>query len=131
MLPSARSLMKQAREPQWKKQRLISRKVSNYSWNARMLRRSTGECTRKCLYRDAKRPVGNLRVLSGREVCQILPQRGVVEVRRRGSHIGRQHRTATGTVTVPALDHHEHRLGILQSVFRQSSVARREFESEG
>ena len=31
--------------------------------------------------------MGRLRVLSGRETCQILQQHGFREVRRRGSHI--------------------------------------------
>ena len=75
--------------------------------------------------------MAKLRVLSRREVCQILAQHGFVEVRRRGSHIVMQRRTATGTVTVPVPDHHEIRLGTLQSIIRQSSIARSEFESQG
>jgi predicted RNA binding protein YcfA (HicA-like mRNA interferase family) len=74
--------------------------------------------------------MAKLRVLSGREVCQILAQHGFVEVRRRGSHIVMQRRTATGTVTVPVPDHHEIRLGTLQSIIRQSGSARSEFESQ-
>ena len=73
--------------------------------------------------------MGKLRVLSGREVCQILTQHGFAEVRRRGSHIVMQRRTASGTVTVPVPDHHEIRLGTLQSIIRQSGVARSDFES--
>lgn len=75
--------------------------------------------------------MAKLRVLAGREVCQILAQHGFAEVRRRGSHIVMQRRTATGTVTVPVPDHHEIRLGTLQSIIRQSGVARSEFESRG
>ncbi|MBI5316907.1 MAG: type II toxin-antitoxin system HicA family toxin [Nitrospirae bacterium] len=74
--------------------------------------------------------MAKLRVLSGREVCQILSQHGFAEVRRRGSHIVMQRRTATGTVTVPVPDHHEIRLGTLQSIIRQSGIARSEFESQ-
>jgi len=55
--------------------------------------------------------MAKLRVFSGREVCQILAQQGFAEVRRRGSHIVMQCRTATGTVTVPVPDHYEIRLG--------------------
>ena len=75
--------------------------------------------------------MAKLRVLSGREVCQILSQHGFAEVRRRGSHIVMQRRTTTGTVTVPVPDHYEIRLGTLQSIIRQSSIARSEFESQG
>jgi len=73
--------------------------------------------------------MAKLRVLSGREVCQILAQHGFAEVRRRGSHIVMQRPTATGTVTVPVPDHHEIRLGTLQSIIRQSGIPRSEFES--
>ena len=75
--------------------------------------------------------MAKLRVLSGREVCQILAQHGFVEVRRRGSHIVMQRRTVTGTMTVPVPDNHEIRLGTLRSIIRQSGIARSEFESQG
>jgi predicted RNA binding protein YcfA (HicA-like mRNA interferase family) len=71
--------------------------------------------------------MGRLRVLSGREVCRILTRHGFVEVRRRGSVM--QHRTETGTTTVPVPDHHELRIGTLSAIIRQSGVARTEFES--
>ena len=45
--------------------------------------------------------MGRLRVLSGRELCQILQQHGFAEVRRRGSHVVMQRRTDTGSITVP------------------------------
>ncbi|MBI4220280.1 MAG: type II toxin-antitoxin system HicA family toxin [Chloroflexi bacterium] len=73
--------------------------------------------------------MGRLRVLSGREVCQILQRRGFVEVRRRGSHIVMQRRTAEGTTTVPVPDHAEVAIGTLLSIIRQSGVPRSEFES--
>ena len=44
--------------------------------------------------------MAKLRVLSGREVCQILTRHGFVEVRRRGSHVVMQRRIESGTVTV-------------------------------
>jgi predicted RNA binding protein YcfA (HicA-like mRNA interferase family) len=72
--------------------------------------------------------MGRLRVLSGREVCRILQQHGFVEVRRRGSHIVMQRRTDAGSVTVPIPDHRELAIGTLQSIIRQSGVARAGFE---
>jgi predicted RNA binding protein YcfA (HicA-like mRNA interferase family) len=72
--------------------------------------------------------MGRLRVLSGREVCRILQQHGFVEVRQRGSHIVRQRRTDTGSVTVPIPDHRELANGTLLSTIRQSGVPRVEFE---
>lgn len=72
--------------------------------------------------------MGRLRVLSGREVCQILQQHGFVEVRRRGSHIVMQRRADAGSVTVPIPDHRELAIGTLMSIIRQSGVPRVEFE---
>jgi predicted RNA binding protein YcfA (HicA-like mRNA interferase family) len=72
--------------------------------------------------------MGRLRVLSGREVCRILQQHGFVEVRRRGSHIVMQRHTDAASVTVPIPDHRELAIGTLQSIIRQSGVARTEFE---
>ena len=73
--------------------------------------------------------MGRLRVLSGREVCAILAKHGFAEVRRRGSHVVMQKKLADGTVTVPVPEHHEIRIGTLQSIIRQSGIARTEFES--
>jgi predicted RNA binding protein YcfA (HicA-like mRNA interferase family) len=73
--------------------------------------------------------MGRLRVLSGREVCQILERHGFWEVRRRGSHVVMQRRTETGTITVPVPDHHELAIGTLLSIIRQSGVERSEFEA--
>jgi predicted RNA binding protein YcfA (HicA-like mRNA interferase family) len=39
-----------------------------------------------------------------------------------------QKKTPAGTVTVPVPDHAEIRIGTLQSIIRQSGVARSEFE---
>jgi predicted RNA binding protein YcfA (HicA-like mRNA interferase family) len=72
--------------------------------------------------------MGRLRVLSGREVCQILGAQGFVEVRRRGSHIVMQQRTESGTITVPIPDHRELATGTLLSIIRQSRVPRSRFE---
>ncbi|MBI4608991.1 MAG: type II toxin-antitoxin system HicA family toxin [Candidatus Rokubacteria bacterium] len=73
--------------------------------------------------------MGRLRVLSGREVCQILERHGFMEVRRRGSHVVMQRRAPEGTVTVPVPDHAELKTGTLLSIIRQSGVPRAEFES--
>ncbi|PWB48682.1 MAG: hypothetical protein C3F12_00945 [Candidatus Methylomirabilota bacterium] len=74
--------------------------------------------------------MGRLRVLSGKEVCDILTKHGFAEVRRRrGSHIVMQKTLPQGTVTVPVPDHDEIRIGTLQSIIRQSGLPRSEFES--
>jgi len=72
--------------------------------------------------------LGRLRVLSGREACNILSRHGFSEVRRRGSHIVMQKKLGAGTITVPVPDHDELRIGTLRAIIRQSGVARTEFE---
>lgn len=72
--------------------------------------------------------MGKLRVLSGAMVCKILAEEGFVEVRRRGSHIVMQKAVGHSTLTVPVPDHVELRIGTLQSIIRQSGVARAKFE---
>lgn len=72
--------------------------------------------------------MGKLRRLSGADVCGILQKHGFTEVRRRGSHIVMQKRTAGSTVTVPVPNHEELKLGTLSSIIRQSGLARSEFE---
>ncbi|MCP4577788.1 MAG: type II toxin-antitoxin system HicA family toxin [Deltaproteobacteria bacterium] len=69
-----------------------------------------------------------LRILSGKEVCQILEKHGFVPVRKRGSHIAMQRKTSLSTVTVPVPDHKELRTGTLLSIIRQSGLFRSEFE---
>jgi predicted RNA binding protein YcfA (HicA-like mRNA interferase family) len=73
--------------------------------------------------------LGKLRVLSGREACEILSRHGFAEVRRRGSHIVMQRRLATGTITVPVPDQDELRTGTLRAIIRQSGADRSEFET--
>ena len=73
--------------------------------------------------------MGRLRALSGSEVCAILARHGFVEVRRRGSHIVMQKRLPETTITVPVPDHDEVRVGTLQSIIRQSGIAKTEFEA--
>ena len=72
--------------------------------------------------------MGKLRVLSGREVREILVGHGFAEVRRRGSHIVMQRRGSDGTTTVPVPDHSELRIGTLRAIIRQSGIPRSEFE---
>jgi len=62
-------------------------------------------------------------------VCKILAEEGFVEVRRRGSHIVMQKAVGDSTLTVPVPDHAELRIGTLQSIIRQSGVARAKFEA--
>ena len=69
------------------------------------------------------------RILSGREVCAILARHGYIQVRRKGSHIVMQKRDQDGTITVPVPDHAELRTGTLQSIIRQSGIAKNEFEA--
>lgn len=73
--------------------------------------------------------MARLRVLSGREVCQILASHGFKEIRRRGSHIAMQKPLADTTVTVIVPDHKELRTGTLSSIIRQSRLPRGLFES--
>jgi len=73
--------------------------------------------------------LGKLRILSGKEVCSILSRHGFFEVCQRGSHIVMQKKLSHGTITVPVPDHHEIRIGTLQSIIRQSGLPRGEFES--
>jgi predicted RNA binding protein YcfA (HicA-like mRNA interferase family) len=73
--------------------------------------------------------LGRLRILSGREACEILAQHGFAEVRRRGSHIIMQKQLARGTITVPVPDHAQLRTGTLRAIIRQSGLPRSKFET--
>jgi predicted RNA binding protein YcfA (HicA-like mRNA interferase family) len=73
--------------------------------------------------------VGRLRVLSGREACEILAEHGFNEIRQRGSHIIMQRTDDDGTTTVPIPNHAELRAGTLRSIIRQSGLPRAAFES--
>ena len=59
-----------------------------------------------------------LRVLSGREVCQIMTQLGFQQVRRKGSHIIMQKTAGHSTITVPVPDHDELKMGTLTGIIR-------------
>jgi len=72
--------------------------------------------------------LAKLRVLSGKDVCEILAGNGFIEVRRRGSHIAMQKKEDDSTITVPVPDHKELRRGTLRSIIRQSGVPRSFFE---
>jgi predicted RNA binding protein YcfA (HicA-like mRNA interferase family) len=74
--------------------------------------------------------LGELRVLSGREVCNILAQHGFAQVRHRGSHTVMQKKVPGSTITVPVPDHDEVRIGTLQSIIRQSGLPRALFEEQ-
>ena len=72
--------------------------------------------------------MGRLRVLSGKEACQILVQNGFREARRRGSHAIMQKRTGGSPIPVPVPDHRALRSGTLLSIIRQSRLSRDLFE---
>ncbi len=72
--------------------------------------------------------MGKLRILSAREICQILVVNGFVEVRQRGSHIIMQLKTEETTITVPVPNYTEIKIGTLQSIIRQSGLPRYLFE---
>jgi predicted RNA binding protein YcfA (HicA-like mRNA interferase family) len=72
--------------------------------------------------------LGRLRVLSAREVCQILEGQGFTKIRQRGSHIIMQKQPEDSTITVPVPNYSEIRIGTLQSIIRQSGLPRSLFE---
>ena len=73
--------------------------------------------------------MGELRVLSGRQVCTILARHGFEEVHQRGSHIVMRKKLPETTITVPVPNHDQLRIGTLQSIIRQYGISRSEFES--
>lgn len=83
----------------------------------------------KSLSRVWRLRLGRLRVLSGREVCNILAEHGFIQVRQRGSHIVMQKKVESSTITVPVPNHDELRIGTLQSIIRQSGLPRALFEA--
>ena len=74
--------------------------------------------------------MGNLRVLSGRQLCALLEAHGFVQVRQKGSHIVMQLTIADGSITVPVPDHREIRIGTLMSIIRQSGISKSVFETK-
>ena len=72
--------------------------------------------------------MGKLRVLSAKEVCQILNKNGFIQVRQRGSHIMMQKKIDDSTITIPVPNYSEIKIGTLQSIIRQSGLPRSLFE---
>jgi predicted RNA binding protein YcfA (HicA-like mRNA interferase family) len=73
--------------------------------------------------------LGKLRVLSGREACEILANYGFVKIRQTGSHMVMQKTLPATTITVPVPDHSTLRTGTLRAIIRQSGIPRSEFET--
>jgi predicted RNA binding protein YcfA (HicA-like mRNA interferase family) len=74
--------------------------------------------------------LGKLKILPGKDVCKILSDHGFIQVRQKGSHIVMQKRTDNRTITVPVPNHSEIKIGTLQSIIRQSEIAREYFENK-
>ena len=72
--------------------------------------------------------MGKLRVLSAKQVCQILTEQGFIQVRQRGSHIIMQKKIDDSTITIPVPNYSEIKIGTLQSIIRQSNLSRSLFE---
>ena len=72
--------------------------------------------------------MGKLRVLSAKQVCQILAEQGFIQVRQRGSHIIMQKKIDDSTITIPVPNYSEIKIGTLQSIIRQSNLPRSLFE---
>jgi predicted RNA binding protein YcfA (HicA-like mRNA interferase family) len=73
--------------------------------------------------------LGKLKILSGKEVCRILAANGFAQVRQKGSHIIMQKKAGHSTITVPVPNHSEIKIGTLQSIIRQSEIAKEAFEN--
>jgi predicted RNA binding protein YcfA (HicA-like mRNA interferase family) len=74
--------------------------------------------------------LARLRVLSGKEACEILAKHGFAQVRQKGSHIVMQKKLPGTTLTVPVPDHSTLRTGTLRAIIRQSGLPRSEFETD-
>jgi predicted RNA binding protein YcfA (HicA-like mRNA interferase family) len=68
-----------------------------------------------------------LGTFSGEEIVRIMESEGYVRARQKGSHLMMQRRTDHGTTTVPVPLHRAVRIGTLQSIIRQSGIARERF----
>ena len=68
-----------------------------------------------------------LGIFSGAEICDILRAHGFELVRQKGSHMIMQLRRGEMTTTVPVPNHKEIRVGTLQSIIRQSGLAKELF----
>ncbi|WP_291460026.1 type II toxin-antitoxin system HicA family toxin [Desulfobacula sp.] len=92
------------------------------------LKRLKAGCTARCTLPKWRLRLVKLKILSGKEVCNILSNHGFMEIRRKGSHVIMQKKIPGSTVTVPVPDHKEIKIGTLQSVIRQAGLSRKEFE---
>ena len=72
--------------------------------------------------------MGRLKILSGKEICEIMAYHGFKKIRQRGSHIVMQKKIKSTTITVPVPNHKEIRIGTLKSIIRQSKILSSEFE---
>jgi predicted RNA binding protein YcfA (HicA-like mRNA interferase family) len=73
--------------------------------------------------------LGKVKIFSGKQVCKILSNNDFIEVRQKGSHIIMQKKTENTTITVPVPNHSEIKIGTLQSIIRQSQIAKQLFEA--
>ncbi len=73
--------------------------------------------------------MGNLKVLSGKEVCLILLAHGFEQVRQKGSHAIKQKQIDSSTITVPVPQHKELKAVTLTSIIRQTQLPRSIFEN--
>jgi predicted RNA binding protein YcfA (HicA-like mRNA interferase family) len=71
-----------------------------------------------------------LKILSGKDVCNILSDHGFSQVRQKGSHIVMQKKTGNSTITVPVSNHSEIKIGTLKSIIRQSEIPGEYFENK-
>jgi predicted RNA binding protein YcfA (HicA-like mRNA interferase family) len=72
--------------------------------------------------------MGKLRILSGRETCNLLALHGFEEREQKGSHIPMK-RTIDGTsITVSVPNHKELAIGTLVGLIRKSGLPRELFE---
>jgi len=74
--------------------------------------------------------LGKLKVLSGKEICNILETFGFQLIRQKGSHLIMQKAIEDTTITVPVPNHKEIKKGTLQSIIRQSQLEKSIFETE-
>ena len=68
-----------------------------------------------------------LRVLSAKQVCDILKKHGFVKVRQTGSHIIMRRELSDRGITVPVPNHSEIARGTLKSIINQSELPQSEF----
>jgi predicted RNA binding protein YcfA (HicA-like mRNA interferase family) len=71
--------------------------------------------------------VPKLGQFSGDEIVRILEQAGFEAVRQKGSHMIMQKKLDGGTITVPVPLHKVVKIGTLQSIIRQSGIAKEAF----